>query len=161
MEGLRTPEQVAAIDLDSYLEALPMSEYIEGQMLEGVTHTFYFWLSKYQPQVGVVDGVTLEALYRKNVVDGDMAEADFLQYCERHQFPVPPQYTETDKAGYFEHEFMAYMHQQKQRQDAQYEAWAEDHGIATTPGSIMRFLDSEGNEYRVRTDTDNRGQIIA
>jgi hypothetical protein len=161
MERLIELDKVAAIDLDSYLEALPMSEYIEGQILEGVTHTFYYWLSKYKPQVGVVDGVTLEALYRKNVVDGDMTELDFVQYCENNQLPVPPMYIEADRFGYFEHEFMAYLSKQKQRQDAQYEAWAEDHGIATTPGSIMRFFDSEGNEYRVRTDTDNRGQIIA
>jgi hypothetical protein len=161
MERLSELDKVAAIDLDSYLEALPMPESVEGRLLDDATHAFYFWLSKYKPQVGVVDGVTLEALYLKNVVDGDMTEMDFVQYCENNQLPVPPTYIEADRFGYFEHEFMAYMHQQKQLQDAQYEAWAEDHGIATTPGSIMRFLDSEGNEYRVRTDTANRGQIIA
>ena len=161
MEQLPILETVAAIDLDSYLAALPVPEYVEGKLMEDDSHMFYFWLSKYHPEVGVVDGVTLEDLYLKNVIENGMDENVFLQYCEHNKFPLPPTYNEPETPGSFDGLYRKYVAAHRQEKDEQYEAWAGEHGIATNSGAIMRFVDLEGYEYRVRTDTDNRGQIIA
>lgn len=160
MEELRTFEKVASIDIDSYLEALSLMTTIEGKIMENDIQTFYFWLSKYHHDVSIIDGVSLADLYQKNVVEVGMSVDDFIRYCERHRFPLPPSYYETETPSRFATSFARYLEEQRQLQDEAYVGWAGEHGISTAPGSIMRFADTEGNEYRVRTDIKNRGQII-
>lgn len=161
MEGFRQREQVAGIGLDAYLESLPSLYTVEGMPFEDEFHIFYFWVSKYHQARSVVDGVTLEALYRKNVIEGDMPINRFLQYCEQHDFPVPPQYQDgNDPTSFLNIDYINYRNKQAMFADRAYESFAAEHGIDTRPGSVMRFIDAEGNEYRVCTETALRGQIL-
>lgn len=157
-------ERVAPIDLDTYLTSLPTLYEVDGEIMENTDthgHLFYHWLCKEYPQFRDIDGVSLEALYLKNVVEGDMTLADFCGYCESsgNQFPVPVP-TMREENGYYLYNFQKYLDEQSVANDTAYEIWAYERGIDTKPGAVMIFIDSEGVRNRVHTDTKNRGQLI-
>jgi len=161
MESISSSEKVASIDLDSYLEALPVSDVIDGRIMEDENHLFYHWLSKTYPQFNDIDGVSLEDLYLKNVIEVGMTVTDFFRYCDTHSFPCP--LFNVDEVGlqtYYDLAFSSYKDAEAAKKIEEYKIWAADHGIETIPGSIMKFYDSEGILYRVRTDAENYGQII-
>ncbi len=154
-------ERVASVDLDTYLTELPTLYQVDGQILEDDNHLFYHWVSKMYPQFQQIDGVSLEDLYLKNVVEMGMSTDDFYAYCDRteHGFPIPAPSTRAENANYL-YAFQQYQAEQSLQSDTRYEQWATEHGIDTTPGAVMVFIDSEGYRNRVHTDTKNRGMII-
>jgi hypothetical protein len=161
MEGITPTEKVAAMDLDSYIKALPAPYEVDGKIMEDENHLFYYWLSKTYLQFKDIDGVSLEDLYLKNVIESEMSETDFFRYCERNKFPVP--ILDIDENGMrtgFDQVFTQFKNNERNKKNKAYELWAVDHGIVTTPGSIMKFYSSEGNLYRVCTDLENYGKII-
>lgn len=161
MEGSPVIERLAEIDLDTYLEALPVGDEVDGQVMQNEHHLFYHWLSKTYVQFGNIDGASLEDLYLKNVIETGMSEADFSRYCNTHNFPYPVSGdTESGLKTYYDLAFSVYMQEEATKRIADYEAWAATEGIATTLGSVTRFRDHEGKVYRVRTDAINCGQII-
>ncbi len=160
MEGAPQQEKAAPMSLDEYLSVLPLPYEFEGQVYEDLTHAFYGWLSKHYAEDTDVDGVGVITLYEKNVLEVGMSESDFLQYCTRNNVPVPV--TGNGKeSDLFALSFRVFCGQHDRLQKRTYEEWAEVNGIVTTPGAIMRFIDAEGNEYRVSTATETRGQILA
>ena len=154
-------ERVASIDLDTYLVSLPTVYEVDGQVMEDDGHLFYHWVSKTYPQFQNIDGVSLEELYIKNVVETGMSLLDFYTYCDRpeHTFPVPIPSTREEN-GYFLYNYRKYLDVRMEQNDQQYEIWAHGHGIGTRPGTVMVFIDSEGTRNRVHTDTKNRGTLI-
>lgn len=159
MEHLPPQENYSAIDLNSYLAALPLRLEFDGKIFEDIDHAYFFWLSKYHPKEHTSDGVTIEELYEKNVLENGMALTVFYDYCKSNGITIPVMMSE-DAIDFFNFEFQRYLITKIKEKDERYEEWAKDYGIPTNPGSIMRFLDTEGNEYRVRTDVENRGEII-
>jgi len=157
MEMTPTADKVAAVDLDTYLEALPTELVLEGKLMADKVQAFYFWLSKYHPNKGIINGVSIEELYVINVVDNGMEEKAFFKSF--YDFPSPVD-TSEETTNFYNFEFNQYLARQNQEKDAQYQQWAGTYGIQTTPGSVMKFFDKEGYEHRVRTDIKNRGQII-
>jgi hypothetical protein len=159
MERAPQQEKAAPMSLDEYLSALPVPYEFEGHVYEDLTHAFYGWLGKYHADDTNVDGVSLLALYEKNVLEVGMTERDFLQYCDRNSFPVPLTGSGS-RSDQYAISFQVYKGLNDRLQAQAYKEWAMEHGIETAPGTVMRFIDAEGNEYRVTTGTKNRGQIL-
>lgn len=158
MEGIPNKiEKDAPIGLDAYLECLFVLDSIDGIHVENDVHAFYIWIPKAYPEFADIDGVSLTELYRLNVLEGDMTEAVFFDYCTVHKFPVP---LKSELTTYYVHEFEKYITELSEEKISQYEEWASQHGIETQPGAIMKFIDAEGNMYRIQTDSDNRGVIL-
>jgi hypothetical protein len=163
MERMPSAEKLASVNLDAFLAvAQPVSDVIDGKMMQSMNHLFYYWASKTFPQFRNIDGVSLEDLYLKNVVETEMDEATFSRYCDTHGFPYPKVgEVHTGDKNYYDVAFEIYLNNEEELRKESYETWCEQNGISTASGTVMRFNDLEGNEFRVRTDYENRGQIIA
>lgn len=159
-QPLSRSEQPAAIDLDTYLSSLPLPLEIDGRIFESEDHLFYHWVTTRFPQFQMIDGVTLEQLYEKNVLETGMSVERFFQYCDEHQFPVPIP-TMRPQNEYYLIEFNTFRAEQARLKNEEYEMWAYQHGINTTPDAVMQFTDAEGNEYEVQTGSEQRGTILA
>jgi hypothetical protein len=156
MEREPVNEKISHLDLDTYLAFLSDLNTIDGELIEDLNHGFYVWLTNQNPTLQNIDGVRLDALYNKNVVEGDMSTERFEEYCLSFGFlPSDPDKKASIVSGY--NEYIAKVYVEKQQE---YEDWAAQNGIDVRSGAVTKFYDSEGNIFRVRTDFENSGEII-
>ena len=159
MEGLQDSiEKFAPMGIDEYQEAIIEFDLLDGKIPKDNAHAFYIWLSR-DPLFANIDGVSLAELYEKNVIETGMIQERFFQWCKDFDLPYPIESdgTATLQGKRFNTDFLAY---EDERRSVLYETWAQEHGIESKEGTIMWFRDTEGNVFRVRTDADNRGEII-
>ena len=151
-------ERDAPMGLDKYLSNLFDFDQVDGKVPVSDIHSFYIWLSR-EPEFKDIDGYSLVELFEANVIDGYMDTERFFQWCKDFNFPYP-----IDEEGKVTPEGLSFNINFYNKEVAQrvekYEAWAKSNGIDCSEGAVMRFVDAEGNTYRVRTDADNRGEII-
>ncbi len=158
MEEINIPEKTSPIALDLYLETISKFDEINGELPQTELHGFYLWHAVTDPDFKV-EGFSMLDTYRHNVLEGEMSEERFREWCDDFNLPYPLLPKVNVLTGEGKEYSTWYQSETEKRIDA-YEAWAEEQGINTRPGTVMIFIDAEGNSYRVKTDADSRGEII-
>lgn len=158
MESEPTAEKVAHIDLNTYLEITSSLDQISGELPSTELEGFYLWHKNAYPDFKV-QGFSMLDTYRHNVLEGGMSEERFEKWCRDFELPHPDLFLIPANPGLFI-EYLEWYRLETDRRNNIYEQWAEEKGIDTRPGAVMKFLDSEGNVYRVRTEFDRRGEVI-
>jgi len=158
MEQLPAVEKITHVLLDTYLDFIASLNTIDGKLIEDEDHAFYVWVTNEVLAYQNIDGTTLLALYEKNVRDGDMDKATFYRYCDNHGFASPV--TSSDHGKYQLKKFEDFLDETQRVKKEEYSHWAKEQGINFTPGAVTVFLDGEGNQYRVKTDFQNYGEIL-
>jgi len=151
-------EKICYIGLDSYLEFISGLNTLDGEVIEDETEAFFVWVTENNPALQDIDGVSLIALYRKNVINGGMDTARFFGYCSDHNFPYPN--IDSEESILLWRQFSDFIDEINVEKKNEYETWAKKKGIETNPRAVTIFFDVEGNKYRVRTDFDHYGEII-
>ena len=159
MEQTPSLEKVSHVSFDTYLEYLVSLNMIDGKLIEDEDHAFYVWVTNKVPAYRDIDGVTLLSLYEKNVLEGDMSKETFYRYCTNHGFACPLPQTEDEELR--QREFNHFLDDILEDRKRQYTHWATEQGINVTDGAVTVFIDLEGNSYRIKTDFENYGEIIA
>ncbi len=156
MEHLPSKEEISYLNFDDYLDFLTLLNTYNGRVIEDENHIFFVWCTEQDPQLQNIDGVALDALYEKNVIEGGMSVERFHQYCVDHDFlPRDP-----EKRGEIIAHFNNFLEGIYQQKKVEYETWAQTHDIDVSVGALTTFIDKEGNRYRVRTDYDHYGEIV-
>lgn len=160
MNGEQMPqnkERVALISFESYLDTLHNIDSMDGEIPADVVHVFYIWLAR-QVKLQDIDGYSILEIYKKNVMETGMKYQRFFQWCRDFNFPVPldEQENVTDDGEKFNLWFEA----ETEMKNLQYAQWADKNKIDTSEGSVMRFIDTNGDAHYVCTDFDHRGEIV-
>lgn len=162
MERLRNPElSTAPVGYDEFKKHLLAEITVNGELLKNDDHAFFAWLVARYPKYVDIDGVSLRALYEKNVLENGMSAADFQSYCTNFKFPYPTVDNPESDLYFYAFEWKRYKREYMRINDTAYQGWADDHQIDTRPGAQMRFVSIDGDEYVVSTDVVSRGRIIA